>query len=94
VQPGDGIIVGNVYGCTDSLMRFLQKRFGIDVYFVDATNPENVRDTLNAHPHVCAVLIETPDNPTLQLCGEYILRRWIDINNIPVVSSIWHNLYR
>jgi methionine-gamma-lyase len=68
VQPGDGIIVGNVYGCTDSLMRFLQKRFGIDVYFVDATNPDNVRDTLNAHPHVCAVLIETPDNPTLQLC--------------------------
>jgi methionine-gamma-lyase len=68
VQPGDGIIVGNVYGCTDSLMRFLQKRFGIDVFFVDATNPDNINDTLNAYPHVCAVLIETPDNPTLQLC--------------------------
>ncbi len=68
VQAGDGIIVGNVYGCTDSLMRFLQKRFGIDVYFVDATDPENIRKTLEAHPHVCAVLIETPDNPTLQLC--------------------------
>ncbi|MDF2447723.1 MAG: mdeA [Bacteroidota bacterium] len=68
IQPGDGIIVGNVYGCTDSLMRFLQKRFGIDVYFVDATNPQNIKDRLDAHPHVCAVLIETPDNPTLQLC--------------------------
>jgi methionine-gamma-lyase len=68
VQAGDGIIVGNVYGCTDSLMRFLQKRFGIDVYFVDATDPENIRKTLEANPHVCAVLIETPDNPTLQLC--------------------------
>lgn len=68
IQPGDGIIVGNVYGCTDSLMRFFHKRFGIDVYFVDATNPKNIEDTLNAHPHVCAVLIETPDNPTLQLC--------------------------
>jgi methionine-gamma-lyase len=68
VQPGDGIIVGNVYGCTDSLMRFLQKRFGIDIFFVDATNAELVGKTLDENPHICAVLIETPDNPTLQLC--------------------------
>jgi methionine-gamma-lyase len=68
VQPGDGILVGNVYGCTDSLMRFLQKRFGIDIFFVDATNAELVGKTLDENPHICAVLIETPDNPTLQLC--------------------------
>lgn len=68
VKPGDGIIVGNVYGCTDSFMRFLQKRFGIDIYFVDATDPEIIKKTLDAHPHICAVLIETPDNPTLQMC--------------------------
>ncbi len=68
VKPGDAIIVGNVYGCTDSFMRFLNERFGIEIYFVDATNADNVKNVLEQHPNVCAVLIETPDNPTLQLC--------------------------
>jgi methionine-gamma-lyase len=68
VKPGDGIIVGNVYGCTDSFMRYLQKRFGVDVFFTDATNTQNVADLLEKHPHICAVLIETPDNPTLSMC--------------------------
>ncbi|MCX7744506.1 MAG: aminotransferase class I/II-fold pyridoxal phosphate-dependent enzyme [Flavobacteriales bacterium] len=68
VRPGDCIIVGNVYGCTDSFMRFLQNRFGVDVVFVDATNPENIRLVMQQHPNTVAVFIETPDNPTLQLC--------------------------
>lgn len=68
VKPGDGIIVGNVYGCTDSFMRFLQSRFGVRVYFIDATDSEKIKQTLEAHSEICAVLIETPDNPTLQMC--------------------------
>jgi methionine-gamma-lyase len=68
VKPGDAIIVGNVYGCTDSFMRFLNERFGIEIHFIDATNAENVKQILEQHPNVCAVLLETPENPTLQLC--------------------------
>lgn len=67
VKPGDGIIVGNVYGCTDSFMRFLQERFGVDVYFTDATNPQNIADLIEEHDNICAVLLETPVNPTLEI---------------------------
>jgi methionine-gamma-lyase len=68
VKPGDAIVVGNVYGCTDSFMRFLQKRFGIEIFFTDATNVENIRQLFEAHSNIAAVLIESPDNPTLAVC--------------------------
>ena len=55
--------------------------------FSNSTNMDIYSDTFN-HIDDCM------NDPTLQLCGEYILRRWVDINNIPVVSSIWHSLYR
>ncbi len=68
VRPGDAIIIGNVYGCTDSFMRLLQNRFGIEIYFTDATSAKNVGKLIKEHPNVAAVLIETPDNPTLAIC--------------------------
>jgi hypothetical protein len=55
--------------------------------FSNSTNMNIYSDTYN-HIDDCM------NDPTLQLCGEYILRRWIDINNIPIISSIWHSLYR
>ncbi len=80
VRPGDGIIVGNVYGCTDSFMGFLQNRFGVNVYFVDATNSDNIKKTLEAHPEICAVLIETPDNPTLAMCDIEAISKHTEAN--------------
>ena len=68
VKPGDGIIVGNVYGCTDSFMRFLQTRFGIEIFFTDATHTDNIKQLLDKHKNIAAVFIETPDNPTLAVC--------------------------
>lgn len=67
VKPGDGIIVGNVYGCTDSFMRYLKERFGVEVFFTDATDPQNIADLIEKHPNICACLLETPVNPTLEL---------------------------
>jgi methionine-gamma-lyase len=67
IKPGDGIIVGNVYGCTDSFMRYLQERFGVEVFFTDATDPQNIADLIEKHPNICACLLETPVNPTLEL---------------------------
>lgn len=55
--------------------------------FSNSINMNIYSDTFN-HIDDCM------NDPTLQLCGEYILRRWVDINNVPVVSSIWHSLYR
>jgi methionine-gamma-lyase len=68
VKPGDAIVVGNVYGCTDSFMRYLQERFGIEIHFTDATNVNNIKELFEKHDNICAVLIETPDNPTLSMC--------------------------
>jgi len=55
--------------------------------FSNSKNMDVYSDTYN-HIDDCM------NDPTLQLCGEYILKRWIDTNNIPVISSIWHSLYR
>ncbi|MFT7114374.1 MAG: methionine-gamma-lyase [Candidatus Azotimanducaceae bacterium] len=67
IKPGDGIVVGNVYGCTDSFMRYLNERFGIDIYFSDTTNPAIIESLIAKHPHICAVLLESPVNPTLEI---------------------------
>jgi len=80
VRPGDAIVVGNVYGCTDSFMRFLQKRFGIEIHFVDATNLQNIKEVFEKHDNICAVLIETPDNPTLQLCDIEAISKYTEEN--------------
>lgn len=85
VQPGDAIIVGNVYGCTDSFMRFLQKRFGIEIIFVDATKTENIKAAIDAHKNTVAVLIETPDNPTLQLCDIEAISKYTDEEEILLI---------
>lgn len=85
VRPGDAIIVGNVYGCTDSFMRFLQKRFGIEIIFVDATKAENIEQAIDAHPNIVAVLIESPDNPTLQLCDIEAISKYTEPEEIMLI---------
>jgi methionine-gamma-lyase len=67
IKPGDGIIVGNVYGCTDSFMRYLSDRFGVEIFFTDARDPKNIAKLIEDHPNICAVLLETPVNPTLEI---------------------------
>lgn len=68
VKPGDALVFGNVYGCTDSFARYLNERWGVDVHFVDATNVEEVKEVFEKHDNIAAMLIETPDNPTLKMC--------------------------
>ena len=85
VRPGDAIVVGNVYGCTDSLMRMLQKRFGIEVFFVDATIAENVGNVIKDHPNVVAVLIESPDNPTLEICDIEAISKYTEANETMLI---------
>jgi methionine-gamma-lyase len=80
VKPGDAIVVGNVYGCTDSFMRFLQNRFGIEILFTDATNPNNIKELFNKHQNIAAVLIETPDNPTLAICDIEEISKYTEAN--------------
>lgn len=65
VKTGDGIIAGNVYGCTDSLLRTMTERFGIDHHFVDTTDARAIERCLEANPNVRLVFLESPENPNL-----------------------------
>ena len=67
LESGDGVIYGNVYGCTDSLLRSLSKKFGIHSWFVDTANTAAVEEALQQHPEVAAIFLESPENPTLTM---------------------------
>ena len=67
IKSGDALLIGNVYGCTDSFVRYLEKRFNIDVVFCDTTKVEEVRKAFEEHPNIVACLVESPVNPTLEV---------------------------
>ncbi len=67
LESGDGVIAGNVYGCTDSLLRTLARKFGVHAYFVDTTSTQAVEQCLAEHPEVSVIFIESPENPTLAM---------------------------
>ena len=67
LESGDEVIAGNVYGCTDSLLRTLEAKFGIRTHFIDTTDPAAIEATLAARPNVRVVFLETPENPNLGL---------------------------
>ncbi|EEA8677944.1 methionine gamma-lyase [Salmonella enterica subsp. enterica] len=65
-QQGDHIISANaIYGCTHAFLSHNITKFGIEVSFVDAANPEAIREAMR--PETKVVYIETPANPTLSL---------------------------
>lgn len=75
LRSGDAVIAGNVYGCTDSLLRTLDRKFGIDAHFVDTTDTAAVEQCLIEHPNVAAIFIESPENPNLGVADIRALAR-------------------
>jgi methionine-gamma-lyase len=60
--PGTRIVAGSaLYGGTVSVLRNILPRFGVDVTFVDPTDPEAVRSAL---PGASLFYVETIANPT------------------------------
>ncbi|HWR07611.1 methionine gamma-lyase [Sporomusa sp.] len=65
-SSGDHIIAADtLYGCTHALLSHSMPKFGIEVTFVDAADPENIRKAMQ--PNTKVVYIETPANPTLTI---------------------------
>lgn len=65
-RSGDHIIAADtLYGCSHALLSHSVPKFGIEVTFVDAADPENIRKAMQ--PNTKAVYIETPANPTLTI---------------------------
>lgn len=63
---GDHVLVGkSLYGITLKLMRRLQKRFAIDVTYVDACDSAEVAAAVKEKTRFC--LIETISNPLLEV---------------------------
>ncbi len=64
LKAGDHIVASKtLYGCTFAYLNHGLTRYGVEVTFVDVTDPENVRKAMR--PNTRVVYLETPANPTL-----------------------------
>ena len=77
VRQGDHIVSAKtLYGCTYAFLSHGISRYGVEVTFVDTSDPENVRKAIR--PNTKLVYLETPANPNL------------DITDIQAVADIVH----
>lgn len=77
VSAGDHIIAAKtLYGCTFAYMNHGLTKFGVEVDFVDTSDPENVRRAMKSNTKI--IYLESPANPNMLLT---------DINEI---SNIAH----
>ncbi len=66
LQAGDHIIASDtLYGCTFSFISNLLPRAGVEVTFVKAADPENIKKAMK--PNTKIVYVETPANPTMTI---------------------------
>ena len=84
LRQGDALLLGNVYGATDSLARGLGK-FGIGAVFCDTSDLGAVEESLALHPEVAAVLLESPENPTLRLADIRRISWLTEARGIPLI---------
>lgn len=64
LQAGDHIISSNaVYGCSFALMSHMLTKFGIEVSFVDMTDPTTIENEIRNNTKL--IFLETPINPNL-----------------------------
>lgn len=84
LRSGDTVLAGNIYGCTDSLLRGLAK-FGVGYVSVDMGDLAEVAAQLDGHPETRAVFLETPANPTLAVADIEAISRLTDARGIALV---------
>ncbi|MEW6983036.1 methionine gamma-lyase [Colwelliaceae bacterium 6471] len=64
LQCGDHIISSKaIYGCSYALISHMLTKFGIEVSFVDMTEPKNIENAIKENTKV--IFLETPINPNL-----------------------------
>lgn len=64
IQSGDHVVAPkSIYVNTGQLLEELQRKYGVDVTFVDAANAENYAEAVR--PNTKILYLETPANPTL-----------------------------
>jgi cystathionine beta-lyase len=66
LESGDEVIaVDDIYGGAFRLFEQVYKKFGVNVNYVDASDPANVFQALS--PRTRLIWLETPSNPTLKI---------------------------
>jgi len=85
LRQGDAVLLGNVYGSTDSFARSLSK-FGVEAVFCDSSDLGSVEQALEFRPDVAAVLIESPENPTLRLADIRRISWLTEARGIPLIE--------
>ncbi len=64
VKGGDHIVAAKtLYGCTFAFLNHGLPKFGVEVTFVDTSDPENVRNAMKENTKV--VYLESPANPNM-----------------------------
>ena len=84
LRQGDALLLGSVYGNTDSLARGLGK-FGIEAVFCDTSDLAAVEKALEERPDVAAVLLESPENPTLRIADIRRISWLTEARGIPLI---------
>ncbi|UCF71127.1 MAG: aminotransferase class I/II-fold pyridoxal phosphate-dependent enzyme [candidate division WOR-3 bacterium] len=83
VRSGENIVSDDtIYGGTYTLFKNILPRLGIEVIFVDVSNPGKVQSALNDRTRL--LFIETPANPTLKIidigaCAEQAQKKGIPL---------------
>jgi len=83
-RAGDAVLAGNIYGCTDSLLRNMSK-FGVEAIFVDMGSVAAVEAALEEHPNITAILLESPENPTLRLADIEAISRLTEPRGVALI---------
>lgn len=66
LEPGDELIVDKtLYGCTFAFLNHGLAKFGVDITYIDLTEPENLNGAISAKTKL--VYFETPANPNMRL---------------------------
>ncbi len=79
LSAGDHIVAAKtLYGCTFAFMNHGLTRFGVEVDFVDTSDPENVRKAMK--PNTKVVYLESPANPNM------------NISDIEIIAKIAHEV--
>jgi len=88
-QPGEHLIVGrDIYGGSYRILTTVFKRWGLEVTFVDTTDPNNVLSALR--PNTRGLFVESPANPLLSVTN---LRTMAEIANTHNLLAITDNTF-
>jgi O-acetylhomoserine (thiol)-lyase len=83
-QNGDNIISArNLYGGTYTQFNDILPGFGINVKFVDSTDPENFRKAIDSKTR--ALFVETVSNPALEIADLEAIARVAHDNGLPLI---------